>query len=355
MGAAFVAKPGLDRNFSTITFCMAQLAMDIEPGVGMLAGAAVLHGLSHTILGALFIACLVVFVAPGVCRLLLKRWNKEVIHYKMPSLVLSESVPKIAVIIGAFYGTLSHVALDSLMHHDIQPLLPFSRENPLKGLVSHDGVYQLCAMAGVLGLVVWYARKRGRYQKDVGVVRVEPDTEVKIPSQGAATRWLKELCFTWCWVLLLTVVAFVLYGAAIFSMMALMGAVLLGLPFAVIGQLVAKDPKKGWRRLTVMVSVPIVTLLCVSLVDQEIPENAAPIVKAIESYRFENGHYPDSLKMLTPRHLAEIPRVRFSLVQPQISYRLTGGKPYLAIPSAAGDAFAQHEYDFEMKVWIHHS
>lgn len=81
----------------------------------------------------------------GVCsagsfRLLLKRWNKEVIHYKLPSLVLSESVPKITIIIGAFYGTLSHVALDSLMHHDIQPLLPFSRENPLKGLVSHDGV-----------------------------------------------------------------------------------------------------------------------------------------------------------------------------------------------------------------------
>jgi membrane-bound metal-dependent hydrolase YbcI (DUF457 family) len=62
-----------------------------------------------------------------------------------------------AVTVGAFFGSLSHVALDSLMHHDIHPLAPFSQANPLMGLVSHDGVYQLCAIAGVLGAVAWAA------------------------------------------------------------------------------------------------------------------------------------------------------------------------------------------------------
>lgn len=28
-------------------------------------------------------------------------------------------------------------------------------------------------------------------------------------------------------------------------------------------------------------------------------------------------------------------------------------KPYLAIPSAMGDMFAQFEYNFEAKVWMH--
>ena len=155
MGAALIAKPGLNRNFSVITFGIAQVAMDIEPGVGMLTGSDVLHGPSHTILGALVIAYLVMLIAPSICSYLLRRWNKEVIHHKLPWLAQLEAVPRVAVIVGAFFGTLSHVALDSLMHHDIQPLRPFSEANPLLGLVTHDGVYQLCAISGVLGAVAW--------------------------------------------------------------------------------------------------------------------------------------------------------------------------------------------------------
>jgi hypothetical protein len=59
MGAGLIAKPGFNRNFSVITFGVAQVAMDIEPGVGMLSGSEVLHGPTHTLLGAMFIAYLV--------------------------------------------------------------------------------------------------------------------------------------------------------------------------------------------------------------------------------------------------------------------------------------------------------
>lgn len=159
MGAALIVKPGFNRNFSVITFGLAQIAMDIEPGIGMLTGADVLHGPTHTILGALVIACLVMLIAPSVCNFLQYRWNKEVIHYKLPWLVQSEALPKSALISGAFFGTLSHVALDSLMHHDMHPLQPFSTANPLLGLISHDAVYQLCAIAGVLGIAAWLAMK----------------------------------------------------------------------------------------------------------------------------------------------------------------------------------------------------
>ena len=156
MGAALIAKPWLQRNMSVITFCMAQIAMDIELGIGMLTGADVLHGPTHTILGALVIACLVMLVASGVCHCLLRRWNKEVTYYGLPWLVQAAD-SRAAVAVGAFFGTVSHVVPDSLMHHAIHPLAPFSQANPLMGFVSHDGVYQLCAVAGVLGAVAWVA------------------------------------------------------------------------------------------------------------------------------------------------------------------------------------------------------
>jgi membrane-bound metal-dependent hydrolase YbcI (DUF457 family) len=157
MGAALIAKPGLNQKFSIITFGIAQIAMDIEPGIGMLTNTNVLHGPTHTVLGALIIACLVMYIAPAICRFFLSKWNKEVKHYGLLWLVKPAATTQTAVAVGAFFGTLSHVALDSLMHQDMQPLLPFSKTNPLIGLVSHDAVYQLCAIASVLGAVVWLA------------------------------------------------------------------------------------------------------------------------------------------------------------------------------------------------------
>jgi len=133
MAAGLIAKPGLKRYFSLITFGVAQVAMDIEPGVGMLTGADVLHGPTHTLLGALLIAYLVMLISPSICDYLLKKWNREVTHHKLVWLVQPEVVPRTAVITGAFFGTLSHVFLDSLMHLDIHPLQPFSSGNPMMG------------------------------------------------------------------------------------------------------------------------------------------------------------------------------------------------------------------------------
>lgn len=353
MGAALIVKPGFNRNFSVITFGVAQVAMDIEPGVGMLTGAQVLHGPTHTILGALAIAYLVVLIAPRVCTYLLKRWNKEVLHYKLPWLVQSEIVSKTALRAGAFFGTLSHVALDSLMHHDIHPLLPFSRANPLMGLVAHDAVYQLCFVAAVLGLVAWIFLQWASRKPEIVDVSVPSDIGT---SEKLYVVWIQQLKFTWSWVLLLSAGPALAFGSAIFAMGVLMVAVLIGLPALVLSLMFAKGPQwKGLRRLTVMVLVPVLTLMYVFQVDAQIPSNAAPIANAIESYHVDTGQYPVSLDGLPPKYLSAIPDLRFSVIQPRITYRVTDGKPYLSIPSAAGDAFAQYEYDFDAKVWKHQS
>ena len=174
-------------------------------------------------------------------------------------------------------------------------------------------------------------------------------------SKGFYTRWVEELSLTWLGVLLLSVVPAVLFGSAIFSFGVLAAAVLIGIPSAFFRSAKKSSERRGFRSLTVMLVLPSLTLAYVSEVDEKIPGNATPLAQAIESFRRDTGNYPESLEALIPKHLEELPDVRFSVVQPPITYRITDGKPYFAIPSAMGDMFAQYEYNFETKVWIHQS
>jgi hypothetical protein len=159
MGAALIVKPTAQRNFSVLSFGVAQLAMDIEPMVGMIRNSDILHGPSHTVLGALLIAFIVAWMAPPICNLILRRYNLEVRFLGLEWLQEPHSVTRTAVMTGAFFGTLSHIILDSLMHFDIHPLAPFSDANPLLNLVSVDGVYQLCTVAVLVGVAAWLVLK----------------------------------------------------------------------------------------------------------------------------------------------------------------------------------------------------
>lgn len=159
LGAAMLVKPVAGSRFSVISFGLAQVLIDIEPGIGMLRGADVLHGASHTVIGAVLIAVLVARVSPWLSFRLVKWWNHQVRQYQLDWLAEPASASKSAAMAGAFYGTFSHLALDCLMHHDMHPVAPFSSANPLIDLVSHDGVYQLCLLMGVLGTAAWLLLK----------------------------------------------------------------------------------------------------------------------------------------------------------------------------------------------------
>lgn len=174
-------------------------------------------------------------------------------------------------------------------------------------------------------------------------------------SYGVCSLVLKEFGFAWLGVWLLSIASAIHYGSAIFSVGALAAAVLLGVP-ATIFRLIRNDSKNRiLRRLAIILVLPVLMLAYVSYVDKQVPENAAPLIQAIESFQLATGRYPESLDALIPKHLAILPDVRFSVIQPLITYRMTDGKPYLAVPSAMGDMFAQFEYDFETKVWKHYS
>lgn len=354
MAAVLIVKPSLDQRVSLIAFGLAQIAMDLEPGIRMLVGAdEVLHGVTHTILGALVIALAVVLVASPIGLLILKRWNKEAMHYKQQWLVQSEVVmSRGSVVAGALFGTLSHVALDSLIHHDIQPLFPFSQANPMLGLLAHDTVYRVCFLAAALGAIAWFiCRWRSSRTHADGMPAHDPVSA----SPGFWTTWVWDLRSTWLWMLFFAALPGVLYGAAFFATWGLVIALLFGVP-SVVSRISRKRgaAQENLGRLSIAVLIPAVTLGYVFTIDKQIPTNAMPIVKAIESFRAEEGHYPTTLEALRPGHLVELPSVRATVFQPQITYRVTDGKPYLAIPSADGDAFAAHEYDFTAKAWAHY-
>lgn len=166
--------------------------------------------------------------------------------------------------------------------------------------------------------------------------------------------WVSEIRITWILVILLTVVPAVLFGTAIISMMTLIGVALLGIPTALAAFLFITD--RAWcarlcRRVVVMMIVSVLAVVGVLITDKFTPGMASPIAKAIEDFKRENGSYPETLADLSPEHLPRLPAVRIAVFQPEVIYRVRKGRPYLAVPSAVGDAFSKYEYIFEDQRW----
>lgn len=156
MGPGLALKAAGRQHFSVLVFGIAQVAMDIEPLVGILSDSAVLHGWSHSYLGATAIGLLVLLIAPPLCRPLLRRWNRELREGGLEWLCSPEKIGWGAAASGAFGGTYSHVFLDSFMHADMAPFFPWSAANGLLGYFSIDALHFFCVAAGLFGIAAWF-------------------------------------------------------------------------------------------------------------------------------------------------------------------------------------------------------
>ena len=67
----------LGRHFSVFTFGVGQVAMDMEPWIGLFHNSEVLHGVIHTYLAPIGMAAPVAALSPAICRPILHRWNRE--------------------------------------------------------------------------------------------------------------------------------------------------------------------------------------------------------------------------------------------------------------------------------------
>ena len=146
-GAALKAIGG--RHFSFLVFGGAQVLMDLQPLAAMLGADVALHGMSHTLPGALAIGAVAFATGKPVSDFVLRR-----------SGVAHRPLTWTATATGAWLGTFSHVALDSIMHADMAPGWPWSAGNPLLYSLSFGQLHAACVVLGVVGggIVAWRLR-----------------------------------------------------------------------------------------------------------------------------------------------------------------------------------------------------
>lgn len=140
LGPALLVKAAAPRRFSLVIFGVSQVAIDVEPVVGLFRGAAVLHGFSHTLTGATLIALASVVVGRPLCERVLSMLNGR-----------PTAIGATAAWSGAFIGTYSHLVLDGMMHLDMKPFAPLTDANPILGTMSVLGIYLFCVASAVVG------------------------------------------------------------------------------------------------------------------------------------------------------------------------------------------------------------
>ena len=134
------------RRISFIAFGAANVLIDVEPLVYMLADDPPLHRFFHTYVGALIVA------AATTILFALAQWVAR--RVPLPDVFGWRGVELPAAVAGALLGTLTHIVLDSIMHADIRPLAPFSQANVLYALIPIGPLQWACMAAGLLGAAV---------------------------------------------------------------------------------------------------------------------------------------------------------------------------------------------------------
>ena len=134
---------GGDR-FSFMVFGGSQVLIDIEPGYRIIVGDSVLHGPSHTILGALAIGVIATLTGKPISEFVLR-----LVRYPWPQ------VSWLAATLGAFLGTFSHLFFDAIMHSDMAPWAPLSTSNGLLGLISISNLHILCVALALIGALLF--------------------------------------------------------------------------------------------------------------------------------------------------------------------------------------------------------
>lgn len=164
MGPGLAVKAVGGRRFSLTVFGFSQIAIDIEPLLRMIRGDALLHGFTHTYLGATLVGLVSVTIGRPVCQFFLDRLRPDPGTSLLNWLCGEKRISWLSAIAGAFVGTYSHVFFDSIMHADMHPLAPLSRANGLLHIVTIENLHAVCVLSGLLGaalMIAVYLVRRG--------------------------------------------------------------------------------------------------------------------------------------------------------------------------------------------------
>jgi hypothetical protein len=154
MGPALAVKGVLGRHFSLLVFGFSQVAIDIEPLVSILREDPVLHGFTHTYLGATLIGLFSVLAGRPLCQWLLRFFRPDERSPFLNWLHGPDTISWSATVVSALAGVYSHVFLDSIMHWDMKPFAPWSEANAQLHFIPVDALHFACAASGVAGAVL---------------------------------------------------------------------------------------------------------------------------------------------------------------------------------------------------------
>ena len=149
LGPALAIGLPLRRYLHAPTFILANLIVDVEPLMALLAGRGPLHGFFHTLLGATVLALILAAVMVVL---------EELLGGFFKALRLEEErLRPTAYLAAALSGTWLHVLLDATMYPDVRPLWP-SAYNPLYHPAALTvPVYAFCVLTAILGLAIYVA------------------------------------------------------------------------------------------------------------------------------------------------------------------------------------------------------
>jgi len=157
MGPGLAVKALCGRHFSLMLFGFSQVAIDIEPLVRIVRSDNVLHGFTHSYVGATLVALAALLAGRPLCQFLLNYWapspDSRFLHWLRGPSVISWR----AAIAGTFVGTYSHVFLDSIMHADMHPLAPLSQANALLRIIPAGSLHVVCVLSGIAGILLLIA------------------------------------------------------------------------------------------------------------------------------------------------------------------------------------------------------
>ncbi len=160
MGPGLLLKALMRGAFSLIIFGYAQVLIDLQPLVALTTGRGELHGWTHTWVGAVAIGSFAAVTGRPLTNAALR-----ILRGGARSR-LTVSWP---VALGSgLIGTLSHVALDSLIYRDMHALWPWSPAQPWLGAATSAQVYAGCFASGVIGAALYLGVnwRRDRRSKD---------------------------------------------------------------------------------------------------------------------------------------------------------------------------------------------
>ncbi len=158
MGAGLALKALGGRHFSLIGFGLTQIAIDIEPLLGLIHGWAVLHGRSHSLFGATVIAAAVTPLTYWTAPLLLRLLNRWLEAQDLARWREAETPGWPAAAAGCLLGAWSHALMDAVMHPDLELFWPWSPARPVYGALSDTGLEIVSIAAAAFGVAVWFLR-----------------------------------------------------------------------------------------------------------------------------------------------------------------------------------------------------